>query len=115
MLTVLIVIKQCFLRSVMRTVKKYIDIWERISNLVGKKFHSEPVYVDNDKYIKAKIKIYGGNVNTIFQGKKCQKKILFEPSSSDKSESDSDSESDNDESKKPDNKPDNDSDNKSSN
>ena len=77
MLTVLIVIKPCSLRSVIGTVKKYIDIWEKNSNLVGKKFHSEPVYVDSDKYIKAKIKIYGGNVNTIFQDKKCQKKILF--------------------------------------
>ena len=35
---------------------------------------SKPVYGDNDKYIKTKIKIYGGSVNTNFQGKKCQKK-----------------------------------------
>ena len=34
------------------------------------KFDSEPVYGDNDKYIKTKIKIYMDNVNTNFQGKK---------------------------------------------
>ena len=31
---------------------------------------SEPVYGGGDKYIKTKIKIYGGKVNTNFQGKK---------------------------------------------
>ena len=30
---------------------------------------------DNDKCIKIKIKIYDGNVNTNFQGKKYQKKM----------------------------------------
>ena len=38
------------------------------------KFNSEPVYGDNDKYIKTKIEIYGGNINTNFQEKGCQKK-----------------------------------------
>ena len=33
------------------------------------KFNSEPVYGDNDKYIKTKIKKYGGNINTNFQEK----------------------------------------------
>ena len=37
-------------------------------------FDSEPVYGDNGKYIKAKIKSYGDKVNTNFQGKKYQKK-----------------------------------------
>ena len=36
-------------------------------------FNSEPIYGDNDKYIKTKIKIYGGSVNTSFQGKKMPK------------------------------------------
>ena len=35
--------------------------------------YSEPVYDDNDKYIKAKIKLYGDKVNTNFQGKKLPK------------------------------------------
>ena len=34
------------------------------------KFESEPVYGDNHKYIKTKIKIYENKVNTNFQGKK---------------------------------------------
>ena len=36
-------------------------------------FDSEPVYGDNDKYIKAKISPYGDTVNTNFQGKKIPK------------------------------------------
>ena len=36
-------------------------------------FDSEPVYGDNDKYIKAKIKSYGDKVNTNFQSKKIPK------------------------------------------
>ena len=34
---------------------------------------SEPVYGDNGKYIKTKIKLYGDKVNTNFQGKKLPK------------------------------------------
>ena len=33
-------------------------------------FDSKPVYGDNDKYIKTKIKIFDSSVNTNFQGKK---------------------------------------------
>ena len=33
------------------------------------KFDSEPVYGDNDKYIKTKMKIYNSSVNENFQGK----------------------------------------------
>ena len=36
---------------------------------------SEPVYGDNDKYIKTKTKIYENRVNTNFQGKKVPKEI----------------------------------------
>ena len=36
-------------------------------------FDCEPVYGDNDKYIKTKIKLYGDKVNTNFQGKKLPK------------------------------------------
>ena len=36
-------------------------------------FDSKPVYGDNDKYIKTKIKTYDCNVNTNFQGKKMSK------------------------------------------
>ena len=37
-------------------------------------FESKPVYCDDDKYIKTKIKIYAGSVITNFHDKKCQKK-----------------------------------------
>ena len=36
-------------------------------------FDSEPLYGDNDKYIKTKIKRYRDKVNTNFQGKKVSK------------------------------------------
>ena len=35
---------------------------------------SEPVYGNNDKYIKTKIKSYGDKGNTSFQGKKIAKR-----------------------------------------
>ena len=37
------------------------------------KFDSEPVYVNSDKYVKAKIKSYGDKINTNFQGRKVPK------------------------------------------
>ena len=52
-----------------KLLKNYIQIWERVKKLLKIKFDSEPVHSDNDKYIKTKIKIYGGGVNTNFQGK----------------------------------------------
>ena len=57
--------------------KKYIKIWEKISSVVGKKFGSEPLYGDSDKYIKAKIKTYRDEVKTNFQGKKIPKENTF--------------------------------------
>ena len=36
-------------------------------------FDSDPIYGDNDKYIKTKIKMYEDRVNTNFQGKKVPK------------------------------------------
>ena len=42
-----------------KLLKKYTKIWERVSNLINVKFDSEPVYGDNDKYIKTNIKLYG--------------------------------------------------------
>ena len=45
----------------------------KISNLMNIEFDSEPVYDDNDNYIKTKIKSYGDKINTNFQGKKLSK------------------------------------------
>ena len=57
-----------------KLLKKYTKIWKKVRNLLNIKFDSEPVYGDNDKYIKTKIEMYGNKVNTNFQGKKVQKK-----------------------------------------
>ena len=56
-----------------KLLKKYIRIWERVGNLLSIKFDSEPVYGDNDNYIKTKIKLYGDKINTNFQSKKIPK------------------------------------------
>ena len=51
-------------------LKKYKEIWGNVRNLLNKKFDSEPIYGDIDKYVKTKIKTYKNRVNTNFQGKK---------------------------------------------
>ena len=56
-----------------KLLKKYNKIWEKISNLMNIEFDSEPVYGDNDKYIKTNVKMYEDRVNTNFQGKKVPK------------------------------------------
>ena len=58
-----------------RLLKKYTKICERVSILMNIEFDSEPIYGDNDKYIKAKINSYGYQVNTDFQDKKNQNEI----------------------------------------
>ena len=47
-----------------KLLKKYSKIWEKISNLMNIEFDSEPVYGNNDKYIKTKIKMHEDRVNT---------------------------------------------------
>ena len=46
---------------------------EKSWKIIVNKIDSEPVYGDNDKYIKTKIKISCCSVNTNFQGKKMPK------------------------------------------
>ena len=58
-----------FIVTDIKLLKKYKKM-EKISNLMNIEFDSEPVYGDNDKYIKTKIRIYEDRVNTNFQGKK---------------------------------------------
>ena len=48
-------------------LKNYNQIWKRIEKLLKMEFNSKPVDGDDDKYIKTKIKKYGGRVNTNFQ------------------------------------------------
>ena len=56
-----------------KLLKKNTKIWTRVGSLMNIKFDSEPVYGDNDKYIKTKINSYGDRINTNFQGKKIPK------------------------------------------
>ena len=56
-----------------RLLKKYTKIEGKVGILINIEFNSEPVYGDNDKYIKAKTNSYGDEVNTNFQGKKMSK------------------------------------------
>ena len=55
-------------------LKNYNKIWEKVEKLMKINFQSKPVYVDDDKYIKTKIKIYSGSMITNFRKKKCPKK-----------------------------------------
>ena len=41
----------------------------KVISLMNMEFDSEPVYGDNDKHIKTKIRSYGDKVNTNFEGK----------------------------------------------
>ena len=54
-------------------LRKYTEILGKNSSLIGKKFDCEPVYGDNDKYIKTKINSHGDKVNASFEGKKIPK------------------------------------------
>ena len=35
-----------------KLLNKYTKIWKKVGNLMNIKFDSEPVYGDNDKYVK---------------------------------------------------------------
>ena len=56
-------------------LKKYNKIWDTIADLLDVQFDSYPVYGDNEKYFKTKIRMYEHRVITNFQGKKHQKKV----------------------------------------
>ena len=54
-------------------LKNYNKIWEKSEKLMKIDFESKPVYGDDDKYIKTKIKIYAGSMVTNFHNKKIPK------------------------------------------
>ena len=56
-----------------KLLKKYIKIWEKIEWLMKINFESKPVYGDDDKYIKIKIKAYADSIPTNFHNKKMPK------------------------------------------
>ena len=55
-------------------LKNYNKIWEKVEKLLRIDFESKPVYGDDDKYIKTKIKIYAGSMITNFHKKKNAKR-----------------------------------------
>ena len=54
-------------------LKNYNKIWEKVEKLMRIDFESKPVYGDDDKYIKTKIKIYAGNMIKNFHNTKMPK------------------------------------------
>ena len=54
-------------------LKKYNNICKIVKSLLNIKLDAELIYGDNDKYIKTKIKVQDGRVNTNFQDKKMPK------------------------------------------
>ena len=54
-------------------LKTYNQIWERVEKLSKIGFDSEPVYGDNDRYIKTKVKIYKNSMIKNFHQKICKR------------------------------------------
>ena len=58
-------------------LKFYNTIWEKIERLMNIHFDCKPVYGDDDKYIKTKIKIYENSIATNFHTKKIPKEKVL--------------------------------------
>ena len=56
-------------------LKNYNKIWKKIEKLMSIGFDSKPVYGNDDKYIKTKIKTYEDSISTNFYNKNGSKKI----------------------------------------
>ena len=56
-----------------KLLKKNSKIWETVEVLIKITFESKPVYSEDVKYIKTKIKTYAGNIITNFYNKKIPK------------------------------------------
>ena len=54
--------------------KNHNKIWKKIERLMSIDFDSKPVYANDDKYIKTKIKTYKDSINTNFRNKEGSKK-----------------------------------------
>ena len=54
-------------------LKNYNKIWKKIEKLMSIGFEIKPVYDDDDKYIKTKIKKYAGRMITNLHSKKMRK------------------------------------------
>ena len=56
--------RMSFLTDNNKFLEKYTTIWEKISDLINKKFDSDPVY--NNKYINTNIRSYNNDIKTNF-------------------------------------------------
>ena len=54
-------------------LEKYNKIWKKVEKLMRIDFENKPVYGDDNKYIKTKIKIYVGSMVANFHNKKIPK------------------------------------------
>ena len=50
---------------------RYNQIWNKIKELLGVKFYSEPIY--DDSYIKTKVKTFSDIIKTLFSGDEIHK------------------------------------------
>ena len=55
--------------------EKYEDIWDVIKNKLSIKFHGEPIY--ENKYLKAKVREFNGNVKANFLGNNVPKENTY--------------------------------------
>ena len=65
--------QQCLLKLTINRFYKIIIEIGKSEKLLKIDFESKPVYGDDDKYIKAKMKIYAGSMITNFRNKKMLK------------------------------------------
>ena len=56
--------KMSFITDNNEFLERYTAIWEKIGDLINKKFDSDPVY--NNKYINTKIRSYNNDIKTNF-------------------------------------------------
>ena len=54
-------------------LKNYTKIWVKTETLMKIHFESNPVYGDDDKYIKKQVKMYADSIITNFHNKKMPK------------------------------------------
>ena len=57
--------KMSFFTNNNEFLERYTAIWEKVSDLVNKKFDSDPIY--NNKYINTKIRSYNNDIIKIFR------------------------------------------------
>ena len=56
-------------------MEKHEDIWDVIKNKLNIKFHSQPIY--ENKYLKAKVREFNGNIKTNFLGNNVPKENTY--------------------------------------